>query len=550
MTPGVLRCLDAWATRVRRNFGFALQTPLPFVEELAHVSDEDQRRALLRMDQVALMEILSPERNVFDLSCTQLGSAWNYRRSELAYCQPDQVKIAHSDAFKKTTHADILALAFDGATDDPKLSDKLYEYVASRQPSAGIKPRGLRLFRKAPAGPEEWPTKPHRNADLHLRYGQGDKALTLYGAILADNPGDPFAVMGHARVAARLGQADNAVELASHAVTMLPRSPYILMLYGYTLLGVGRAREAVTALDQALPAGDAACAYHLGGAHFSLEQYDAAAAAYRLALERDPEHPLAAHNLMPALLGSRQYAEALKVADTHLAARPWNVAALAFKSTALAELGETTRERALVDLALIACETSAAPLGYESIGEFNAALIEAILREPSVTYQPGQHATRGGWHSGDLSTSDAPPIQALNALVLATARRRVDSVPHNAAHPFHKARPLRWRLQSWAIIIEDGGFQIPHIHAAGWLSGVYYAEVPEAINAADSEQAGWLTFGRSEARWHRPDTRTVARQICPTPGLLVTFPSFFWHGTNPTKDCARRISFAFDIQPF
>ena len=103
MTPGVLRCLDAWATRVRRNFGFALQTPLPFVEELAHVSDEDQRRALLRMDQVALMEILSPERNVFDLSCTQLGSAWNYRRSELAYCQPDQVKIAHSDAFKKIT---------------------------------------------------------------------------------------------------------------------------------------------------------------------------------------------------------------------------------------------------------------------------------------------------------------------------------------------------------------------------------------------------------------------------------------------------------------
>ena len=140
MTPGVLRCLDAWATRVRRNFGFALQTPLPFVEELSHVSDEDERRGLLRMDQVALMEVLSPERNEFDLSCTQLGSAWNYRGSALAYCQPDQVKIAHSDAFKKTTHADILALAFDSEARDPKLSDKLYEYVASRQPHRAAKP--------------------------------------------------------------------------------------------------------------------------------------------------------------------------------------------------------------------------------------------------------------------------------------------------------------------------------------------------------------------------------------------------------------------------
>ncbi len=356
--------------------------------------------------------------------------------------------------------------------------------------------------------------------------------------------------MGHARVASRLGQADNAVELASHAVTMRPRSPHILTLYGSMLLSVGRAQEAVYPLEQALPAGDAACAYHLGSARFELEQYDAAAAAYRLALERDPEHVLAAHNLMPALLGTRQYAEALKVADTHLAARPWNVAALAFKSTALAELGETARERDLVDLALVACETSAPPLGYESIGEFNAALIEAILREPSLTYQPSQHATRGGWHSGDLSTSEAPPIRALNELAIAAARRRMDAVPRDTAHPFLKARPLRWRFHSWAVVMEDGGFQVPHLHAAGWLSGVYYVEVPDAISVADPAQAGWLSFGRSEPRWHRPETRTVARHICPTPGLLVTFPSFFWHGTNPTKDCARRISFAFDIQPF
>mgnify|MGYP003352656609 CR=1 FL=1 len=157
----ILRLLEAWETRVRRNFGFALESPLPFVAELAHVRDEEVRRQLLRIDQVALMEILSPDRNELGLRLKQLENAWNYRGSVVAPCPPDRIRISHLDEFKATTHADILTLAEACAADSPRLSDALYEYVASRQNVVLPRPRRLGWFKKAPAGPiaERWSTR-------------------------------------------------------------------------------------------------------------------------------------------------------------------------------------------------------------------------------------------------------------------------------------------------------------------------------------------------------------------------------------------------------
>lgn len=97
--------------------------------------------------------------------------------------------------------------------------------------------------------------------------------------------------------------------------------------------------------------------------------------------------------------------------------------------------------------------------------------------------------------------------------------------------------------------MEKGGHQIPHIHGLSWLSGVYYVEVPNDVQDSDPEQKGWLSFGRAEERWHRPETQTPDLNICPQPGMLVTFPSYFWHGTRPITTSRRRISYAFDIIP-
>ncbi|HIO46624.1 TPA: hypothetical protein EYN23_04625, partial [Candidatus Poribacteria bacterium] len=37
--------------------------------------------------------------------------------------------------------------------------------------------------------------------------------------------------------------------------------------------------------------------------------------------------------------------------------------------------------------------------------------------------------------------------------------------------------------------------------------------------------------------------------VKPEPGLLLLFPSYYFHRTVPFKGCEKRISIAFDVEP-
>jgi hypothetical protein len=90
---------------------------------------------------------------------------------------------------------------------------------------------------------------------------------------------------------------------------------------------------------------------------------------------------------------------------------------------------------------------------------------------------------------------------------------------------------------------------LPHIHADGWLSGVYYVEVP-AVVRDPAGRAGWLQVGGSR-RDIRLTREPITRAVQPEPGLLVTFPSHLWHDTIPLpeQNAERRLCLAFDLHP-
>jgi uncharacterized protein (TIGR02466 family) len=94
-------------------------------------------------------------------------------------------------------------------------------------------------------------------------------------------------------------------------------------------------------------------------------------------------------------------------------------------------------------------------------------------------------------------------------------------------------------------VLGPGGVQLPHIHPLGWLSGVYYVQVPLAGEGTNS---GALEFGELPAHVRHvrdPERRVVA----PLAGQLVVFPSYFHHRTLPFTSPAQRISVAFDVMP-
>ena len=59
-------------------------------------------------------------------------------------------------------------------------------------------------------------------------------------------------------------------------------------------------------------------------------------------------------------------------------------------------------------------------------------------------------------------------------------------------------------------------------------------------------RAGWLKFGEPGM----PVEDCLPEHFVePKPGMLVLFPSYFWHGTVPFEDGGRRLTAAFDAVP-
>jgi hypothetical protein len=62
-----------------------------------------------------------------------------------------------------------------------------------------------------------------------------------------------------------------------------------------------------------------------------------------------------------------------------------------------------------------------------------------------------------------------------------------------------------------------------------------------------SKADGCLTFGVPSMR--TTPTLAVERVVRPQPGMLVLFPSYFWHGTVPFASERTRLTVAFDVVP-
>ncbi len=538
--------LKQWETRLRRNLTLALVSPLPAVPELAHVADEGMRRDLLRDDRIALMEVLSPEVKHGALRVMALDESWDFRGGTPAKA----INIERSEEIRASIRPDILSVANawmkSGREDRARA---LYDYVGALAPTRQLRaywPLALTCKSSDRVG-EEWATPRLKSADLHINYDQPQLAAEILHAV-TDGGQRAQVLTGHARLALACGAQADALKLAEQARAIAPLSSYTAIIQGAALIAAGRPHDAIPHLTMAGADGRAGAFFLLGLAWTKLENYGEAAAAYSKAIAFDAEDPGPVNNLLPALAGQKDYRAVLEYADSLLARRPGHTTSLAFKSIALGELGQQDDLRFLVDQnALVAIEQLEPPPGYQDLAAFNRALAGEVAAEATLMFE--RNTTRFGYQTDDIATTSAPAIQALQAAIMAAARRRADGVRKPSDHPFDQAAPRAFRLYSWGVVLHEKGHQTPHFHPHGWLSGVYYIEVPDEIEDSDPAQNGWLEFGRGDERWQRKTTVMPTRQVCLKPGLLITFPSFYWHNTRPLRSNKPRVSFAFDVIP-
>jgi tetratricopeptide (TPR) repeat protein len=270
--------------------------------------------------------------------------------------------------------------------------------------------------------------------------------------------------------------------------------------------------------------------------------------AYRRALAISPRDLGVQNQLADALLAAGRAHESLELARATLVQDAGNPAAIAVRAAALQALGRGAEAAGLLAMdAVVRRVPLAAPPGFASVAEFNVALADFVAAHPSLRFEPAGHATRQGGHTRELlSARDPGPAAALAARVAEAAVAYREGLELPPDHPFPGRVPVSPSLVMWAVVMQESGHQLPHIHPAAWLSGVYYPRLPRTVSAAGAGHDGWIEFGRPPAELAGA-TEPEVRLFRPEEGVLFLFPSYLYHRTLPFPGREPRISVAFDV---
>ncbi len=387
---------------------------------------------------------------------------------------------------------------------------------------------------------------------VHQSAGQLDTALTCFSRAASLSPGSPDAHYNMATALHELGRPDEAIAAYLRAIDADTRYAPAYAGLAYAQRGLGRLDEALASYESAvrLTPNDAQALSGYGVTLQHLDRLSEAGDVFRRAASLDPHYPDATTNLADVLVQQGQADAAIEACDRFLERRPGDAGVLASKAIALGENGDIAAVASLVDFdRFLSLEYPNTPNGFADMATFNDSLAPHMLAHPTLVEAPASHATCGGKHTGELLGDYATPIAAFHVMITSAVSRYIGRLDPDISHPF-VANPLeRWQLTAWSIVLQGkGGYQAPHIHPSAWLSGVYYARVPEIVEDPDADRAGWIEFGlpSSEYHWKQiPETRAIR----PEPGLLVLFPSYFFHRTIPYDTDGTRISIAFDVLP-
>ena len=369
----------------------------------------------------------------------------------------------------------------------------------------------------------------------------------------------PAHVDGHANLAAILhdqNRFDEAIGACERGLAIAPGHRKLSNTLASSLAGAGRYAEAIALLERMIRAhpGFAQGHHFLGTIYTKLGRCDDAVQAFARATAGDPGDSASLVSAAEVLMVHGRAEEALGHIERALRLAVWNVRALALKTLALAELGRRDEERALADPHRLARIIRLSDLGYtaEQVALLNGALSAFATDEPSMREDPPEYATEKGWHTTvNLADSSDDSIAVLKRFIGHAFEQRLKALPEeDPSHPFVRGAPSRFHLDLWAVKMASGGKMLPHIHADGWLSGVYYVDVPAVVGDPAAGEAGWLKIGspRADIRLAR---ETLTRTVKPEPGLVVTFPSYLWHDTIPlpASNTEQRLCLAFDLHP-
>ena len=174
--------------------------------------------------------------------------------------------------------------------------------------------------------------------------------------------------------------------------------------------------------------------------------------------------------------------------------------------------------------------------------KFLKKLLDEILKQ-SFAWEPyARTANKGYVTKGNLSELKLPQISILKNFISEQIRNyKIFFDKKNCE--YINDWPQKYNFMMWSNRLKKEGYNKSHIHPSGWLSGVFYLEIPSKIR---DNEAG-IEFSLHDEKLKVIHKNIPKKIITPKKGDLIMFPSSLYHKTIPFESNEERICIAFDI---
>ena len=428
--------------------------------------------------------------------------------------------------------------------------DPLYHaYFGGALQALGMAEEAISAFRQAlEIDPDI--AEVHCNMGTALRFiGKIEEARAAFGRATEINPRFALAHSNAGVALKDMGKLDEAVAAYRRAIAIEPGMALAHSNLGVALKDLDRLEEAVASYRRAVEIkpdfADAHC--NLGNALKALGKFDEALAAYRHAIAVKPDFAQPYANTGAVYIQQGNPQAAVETCDSFHNDHPMDAGLLTCKGIALTEMGDREGARYLFDFdRFISGYRFDLPGEFANLDAFHDALTQHILSHPTLAHEPSNYMTVSGMHSRELLTEPKGPVAHVEEMMKEAVTRYVNSLPADPDHPFVAGKPALDKINSWAVVMNRMGHQLPHIHPTGWLSGCYYVKIPDIVGQSGS-QAGWIEFGEYGPEFGFCQVRPEVKAFLPEEGLMYMFPSYFYHRTIPFDSEQKRICIAYDV---
>lgn len=346
---------------------------------------------------------------------------------------------------------------------------------------------------------------------IRVLAGHGERSVVANEAAIQARPNDLSLRLACADALHRAGYNAKALNVLDEALRLAPDTPALLTAAGVVLDELDRPLDGLRVL--------------------------------RRVAEIAPS-PAAQRNLLSTLLRAGQPDEVLRIVNELRVEQPHEQYLIACATTAMRML-EHPEYRVWCDYErFVRTYEIPPPHGFFTTEAFNAGLAALLRGQHKTNAHPlDQHIPNGSQTGRSLLSLDEPAIKHYLAAMDIAVRDYAGRLRENDPVGVRRGKHSRYS-GLWSVRLTDGGYQPNHVHDRGWISSAYFVSIMPGERPKDP-RAGWLKFGEPN---RAPAGCGPEKFVEPQPGMLVLFPSYFWHGTIPFEG-AERLSMAFDLVP-